>query len=148
MAMEPGGAGGDEDGFGVAPMAQINVTPLVDVMLVLLIVFMVAAPLMTAGIQVNLPKSTSKPIDAKRETITVSIDKDGALYVDKDMVDRSQLAAVLNNRAGRSREDPIFVKADKAVPYGAVLEVVGIIGASGAGKVSLLHEQLPPPRKP
>lgn len=141
MAVELGND--DGDGLGPPPMAAINVTPLVDVMLVLLIVFMVAAPLMTAGIQVNLPKSTSKPLDAKKKNITVSIDKDGKVFIEKDEVDTAQLAAVLNNRSGADKDTPIIVKADKAIAYGRVLEIVGIIGASGAGKLSLLHEQIP-----
>jgi biopolymer transport protein TolR len=141
MAVELGGD--DGDGFGPPPMSSINVTPLVDVMLVLLIVFMVAAPLMTAGVQVNLPKSTSKPLDAKKKNLTVSIDKDGKVFVEKDEVDTAQLAAVLNNRTGTEKDTPIIVKADKAINYGRVLEIVGIIGNSGAGKLSLLHEQIP-----
>ena len=147
MAIELGND--DSDGFGPPPMSSINVTPLVDVMLVLLIVFMVAAPLMTAGVQVNLPKSTSKPLDAKKKNITVSIDKDGKVFIEKDEVDTAQLAAVLNNRTGTEKDTPIIVKADKAINYGRVLEVVGIIGNSGAGKLSLLHEQIPgvAPRK-
>jgi biopolymer transport protein TolR len=142
MAVEIGNDG--DDGLGAPPMSSINVTPLVDVMLVLLIVFMVAAPLMTAGVQVNLPKSTSKPLDSKKKkNLTVSIDKDGKVFVEKDEVDTAQLAAVLNNRTGAEKDTPIIVKADKAINYGRVLEVVGIIGNSGAGKLSLLHEQIP-----
>ncbi len=141
MAAEFGNDG--NDGLGAAPMSSINVTPLVDVMLVLLIVFMVAAPLMTAGVQVNLPKSTSKPLDASKKNLIVSIDKDGRVFVEKDEVDTTQLNAVLVKRAGEEKETSIIVKADKTIAYGRVLEIIGIIGNSGAGKVSLLHEQIP-----
>lgn len=143
MAMEPGGE--PDDGLGPAPMSQINVTPLVDVMLVLLIVFMIAAPLMAAGVQVNLPKAAAKPVETKKTTVVVSIDQEGKVYVEKDAVEPDNLVAFLANRLnGGGKDDPVFVKADKAVPYGRVLQVVGMIGASGVGKVSLLADQLPP----
>jgi biopolymer transport protein TolR len=143
MAVELGSA--EDDGFGPGPMAQINVTPLVDVMLVLLIVFMIAAPLMAAGVQVNLPKAAAKPVETKKTTVVVSIDAEGKVFVEKDAVEVDQLVAFLANRlAGGGKDDPVFVKADKAVPYGRVLQVVGMIGASGVGKVSLLADQLPP----
>jgi len=146
MAMEQGGE--QDDGFGPAPMAQINVTPLVDVMLVLLIVFMIAAPLMAAGVQVNLPKAAAKPVESKKTTIVVSIDQEGKVFVEKDAVELDLLIVFLTNRlGGGGKDDPVFVKADKAVPYGRVLQVVGMIGASGVGKVSLLADQLPPGQK-
>ena len=144
MAIDLGGDG--DDGSDAPPMASINVTPLVDVMLVLLIVFMVAAPLMTAGVQVNLPKSTGKPLDPNRKNLVVSIDKDGRVFVEKDEVDSRQLATVLSNRTGTATDTPIIVKADQAIHYGRVLEIVGIIGNSGAGKLSLLHERVPAPK--
>jgi len=127
---------------GPAPLAQINVTPLVDVMLVLLIVFMVAAPLMATGMPVNLPKAATRPIENKRAPLVVSVDQEGKLYIDRDAVELDNLAIVLRQRMeGRGPDEPILVKGDKGVPYGRVMEVVGAIGASGVGKVSLLAEQ-------
>jgi len=146
MALELGDD--QDDGFGSGPMAQINVTPLVDVMLVLLIVFMIAAPLMAAGVQVNLPKAAAKPVESRKTTIVVSIDQEGKVFVERDQVELDLLIPLLTNRlSGGGKDDPVFVKADKAVPYGRVLQVVGMIGASGVGKVSLLADQLPPGAK-
>jgi biopolymer transport protein ExbD len=146
MAMALGG--GEDAGFGPGPIAQINVTPLVDVMLVLLIVFMIAAPLMAAGVQVNLPKAAAKPVETKKTTTVVSIDQEGKVYVEKEAVELDLLIPLLTNRLnGGGKDDPVFVKADKAVSYGRVLQVVGLIGASGIGKVSLLADQLPPGQK-
>ncbi|MCC7047971.1 MAG: biopolymer transporter ExbD [Alphaproteobacteria bacterium] len=148
MAMELGG--GEHDGlghgYGPGPMAQINVTPLVDVMLVLLIVFIIAAPLMAAGVQVNLPKAAAKQVETKKTTVVVSIDQEGRVFVERDQVEPERLVPYLADRlAGGGKDDPVFVKADKAVPYGRVLQIVGLIGASGVGRVSLLADQLPPP---
>lgn len=132
----------DDSADGPPPLAQINVTPLVDVMLVLLIVFMVAAPLMATGMPVDLPKAASKPIENKRTPVVVSIDRDGKVYIDRNPVEAEALAAALERRMqGRGGDEPILVKGDRGVPYGRVLEVVGIIGQGGIGKVSLLAEQ-------
>jgi biopolymer transport protein ExbD len=133
------------DDVGPAPMAQINVTPLVDVMLVLLVVFMVAAPLMATGMHVNLPKAATRPIEAKQVPVVVSVDQEGKVYVDRDPVALETLAAAVKRRLdGRKADAPVLVKGDKGVPYGRVLEVVAAIGAGGVGKVALLTE--PPPR--
>jgi TolR protein len=142
---DPSGIADDED--GPAPLSAINVTPLVDVMLVLLIVFMVAAPLMATGMPVNLPKAASKPIENKRPPLVVSVDHEGKVYIERDAVELESLTMVLQQRMeGRPADEPILVKGDKQVNYGRVLEVVGVIGQSGIGKVSLLTEQ--PKKKP
>jgi biopolymer transport protein TolR len=131
---------------GPAPLSAINVTPLVDVMLVLLIVFMVAAPLMATGMTVNLPKAASKPIENKRPPQVVSVDKDGKIFIERETIDLESLVEILKMRLEGRTDEPILVKGDKDVPYGKVIEVVGVIGASGVGKVSLLTEQ--PKKKP
>ena len=129
------------------PLAEINVTPLVDVMLVLLIVFMVAAPLMTSGVPVDLPKTSAAPLNQDSEPLTVSITADGKVFLQEtetsvpDLVTRLQ--AISDNKTDRR----IFVRGDKGIAYGRVLEVMATITQGGFTKVALLAEQTgAPPR--
>lgn len=143
MAMGSFNSGGSQ-----MPTAEINMTPLVDVMLVLLIVFMVAAPLMATGMPVDLPKAAARPIDRKRTPLVVSVDRDGKVYVDRDPVEPEALAAALERRMqDRGKDEAILVKGDQGVPYGRVMEVVAVIGQAGIAKVSLLAEP-PKGKKP
>lgn len=132
----------NEADFDAAPMSDMNVTPLVDVMLVLLIVFMVAAPLMAQGVPINLPKVQSKPLSDQKPPIGVSVDATGQYFVDTKPVPAGQLVAALD------REDPgkdrrIHVRADKDIPYGKVVEVMALINSAGFSKVALVSQQLP-----
>ncbi|MBX3595698.1 protein TolR [Sphingomonas sp.] len=123
-----------------APMADINVTPLVDVMLVLLIIFMVTAPLLTAGVPVNLPESRAKPLDQDRKPVQISIDEKGAIYLDNSEVDEAGLPALLDEIAAqRGAEKPqIFLRADMRLEYGKVMRVMGELNRVGLNKVSLV----------
>jgi biopolymer transport protein TolR len=116
------------------------VTPLVDVMLVLLIVFMVAAPLMTAGIPVDLPKTQAKQLNDQKPPIVVSVDANGGFFVDKREVSADGLLAALNEDSENSKDRRIHVRADKTVPYGRVVEAMGAINAAGYAKVALVSE--------
>ncbi|WP_260596991.1 protein TolR [Sphingomonas endolithica] len=124
-----------------APMADINVTPLVDVMLVLLIIFMVTAPLMTAGVPVNLPDSRAKALDQDQAPVEISLDATGKLFVDKDEVTDAILPDVLAQIAKRGQADKppqVFLRADKALDYGRVMRVMGELNHAGLNRVALL----------
>ena len=126
------------------PMAEINVTPLVDVMLVLLIIFMVTAPLMTSGVSVDLPKTTSQPLNTDSEPLTVSINAQGAIFLQEDPVDLTDLVAKLQAIAQNNPERRIFVRGDKSNTYGRIMEVMGTITEGGFTKVALLADQPAP----
>jgi len=125
------------------PLAEINVTPLVDVMLVLLIIFMVTAPLMTAGVQVDLPKTNARPLNQDSEPITISLNAEGKIYLQEDVIETPELVAKLQAVSQNNPERRIFVRADKGLAYGRVMEVMGIINQGGFTKVALLAEQAP-----
>jgi len=122
-------------------LAEINVTPLVDVMLVLLIIFMVTAPLMTSGVSVDLPKTNAQPINNDSQPLTVTIRANGDIYFADAQV---PLDEVVDKLKAISRENPdrrIFVRGDKELPYGRIMEVMGTITQGGFTHVALLAEQ-------
>ncbi|MBC8208353.1 MAG: protein TolR [Desulfobulbaceae bacterium] len=119
-------------------VAEINVTPLVDVMLVLLIIFMVTAPMMTQGLDVNLPETTSKSLRQKEEPVVVSINREGKILLGKIEVDRAMLHQQLSNMAVSDREQPVFLKADQEVAYGLVVAVMADIKAAGFDKLGMV----------
>ena len=127
--------------FDAQPIADINVTPLVDVMLVLLIVFMVAAPLMTAGVPVDLPKTQAKQLNDQQPPIVVSVDANGGYFVDKKEASGTDgLLAVLKENSDNNKDRRVHLRADKAVAYGRVAEAMGVINAAGYLKVALVSE--------
>jgi biopolymer transport protein TolR len=124
-----------------APMAEINVTPMVDVMLVLLIIFMVTAPLLVTGVQVDLPESKAASLDQEREPIAISIDPSGMIFVDETAVPAEALGARLRQIAAASREEGgprIMLRADRALDYGQVMAVLGEINRAGLRRVALV----------
>ncbi|MGE4313925.1 MAG: protein TolR [Pseudobdellovibrionaceae bacterium] len=123
-------------------MSDINVTPFVDVMLVLLIVFMVTAPLLTAGVQVDLPDNAAAPINENDvKPIEVSLTKEGELYVGKTEVTKEKLGIVLDEAAkGNKDEQRIFVRGDKGIEYGEIMTVIGLISQAGYTKIGLVSE--------
>jgi biopolymer transport protein TolR len=125
-----------------APMADINVTPLVDVMLVLLIIFMVTAPLLLAGVPVDLPESSAGALDQDKKPIQVSLDKDGKIYLDDKEVQTSAMDAQFADiaaKAGKGKDSPqIFLRADRALDYGRVMMVMGALNHAGLNKVALV----------
>jgi len=124
------------------PMGEINVTPFVDVMLVLLIVFMVTAPLLTVGVEVDLPKTKAGAINADAAPLVVSIKADGSLYLQEAAVEAEVLIPRLKAVSNANPDVRIFVRGDRAVTYGDVLGVMGRIQAAGFEKVALVA-QLP-----
>jgi biopolymer transport protein TolR len=121
-----------------ATMVEINMTPLVDVMLVLLIVFMIAAPLLTAGVTVDLPEADSAPLPGQDEPLSVSIDATGAVFIQDSPVTVEQLGPRLQAITGRNPDARIFVRGDRGIDYGTVMGVVSAINQAGFGKVALL----------
>jgi len=123
-------------------MAEINVTPMVDVMLVLLIIFMVSAPLLTVGVQIDLPQTQAKSIDQDREPLTISVNTKGEVYLMNSEVNVDELVAklkaVTDTRGGT--EERIFVRGDKGVNYGTVMRVMGRLSAAGFRRVALVTE--------
>lgn len=119
-------------------MSEINVTPLVDVMLVLLIVFMVAAPLMTVGVPVDLPETRAKPLQGDNEPINVSIDKDHKIFLQESEIDPETLIAKLQAIAKNGYEERIFVRADTNVDYGSVMKIMGSLNQAGFKKIGLV----------
>ena len=123
---------------------EINVTPFIDVMLVLLIIFMVAAPLATVDVPVNLPASTATPQPKPEEPVYLTVQKDLTLSVDENPVAGPALAAALDAKTGGKREQPIFLRADKDVPYGEIMKAMNLLRGAGYLKVAMVGlEQLP-----
>ena len=121
-----------------APLAEINVTPLVDVMLVLLIIFMVTAPLMTAGVPVNLPDSRAKPVDQDQKPVQIALDEAGRLFVDDKPVADAELPATLEKLAVANKERQVFLRADRKLAYAEVIRVLGELNRAGLNRVALL----------
>ena len=135
--------GNKEDG---APMAEINVTPLVDVMLVLLIIFMISAPLLTVGVPVELPKTEASAVEIKSEPLSVSIDQQGAIFVGDSETAFDALSERLLTEAGgadKAAERPVFVRADGRAPYQAVARVMARLSATGFTKLNLITDTAP-----
>ena len=125
------------------PMAEINVTPLVDVMLVLLIIFMVTAPLLVAGVQVDLPDSKAAPLEQEQEPVGVSIDRSGAIFVGDDSVTEAELPQRLQAIAAGSGEEGgprIYLRADRGLDYGRVMRVMGELNRAGLRRVALVSD--------
>ena len=122
------------------PMAEINVTPFVDVMLVLLIVFMITAPLLTVGVPVDLPKTRAAALSDADEPLVVTINAKGAIFLQEHETPIENLVPRLVAVTGANPDIKIFVRGDKAIPYGSVMEVMGAISAAGFKKVSLMAE--------
>jgi biopolymer transport protein TolR len=122
------------------PMAEINVTPMVDVMLVLLVIFMVTAPLLTAGVQVDLPKTSAAPLKGEDQPLSVTVDAHGKIWIQETEVQLDELAPRLKAITAQKPETRIFVRGDKAIDYGRVMEVMGTLGAAGFAKVALVTE--------
>ncbi|MEH3147218.1 MAG: protein TolR [Methylobacterium frigidaeris] len=140
MGMGPMQAGGGaDDEFEAVPVSEINVTPMVDVMLVLLIIFMVAAPLMTVGVPVQLPKTAAAKTSESKKPVVVSVDKEGQAFLAKEQLpDGDAALARLKALASEDPNQTVLVRGDKDVPYGKVMEVMGVVGRAGFGKVSLV----------
>ena len=126
-----------------APMSEINVTPMVDVMLVLLVIFMVTAPLLTVGVPVDLPKTSAAPITGQDEPLVVTINAQGNIYLQDTQIPQENLAPRLQAITQSKPDTRIFVRGDRAINYGRVMEVMGLLNQAGFKHVSLVAEQPP-----
>ncbi|WP_291836640.1 protein TolR [Brevundimonas sp.] len=144
MALGGAGGGGHVRGRRRArkrPLSEINVTPLVDVMLVLLIIFMISAPLLTTGVEVELPKTEASAVDTESQPVTVSIKENGEIFVGDGEVRWDQLLARVAEEGGAdAREKPIFIRADGRAPYQAVARVMARLSSEGFTKLNLITD--------
>ena len=120
--------------------SEINVTPFVDVMLVLLIVFMIAAPLLTVGVPVELPETQAKPMQGDSEPLTVSVKPDGAIFLQETEVELDVLVPKLQAIAENGYEERIFVRGDRDVDYGRVMKVMGALNAAGFKRIGMVTD--------
>ena len=120
------------------PVSNINVTPMVDVMLVLLIVFMVTAPLLTVGVPVNLPKVEANSLDAQKEPLEISINESNEIYLGEDLIAFEELISKVKIIAGFNNDIRIFLRADTSINYGEVMKVLGALNTSGFLKIALV----------
>jgi len=141
MAMGPKNGGGRR-----GLVAEINVTPLVDVMLVLLIIFMVTAPMMTQGLEVNLPETTAKSLRQKEEPLIISLDKDGNIKLGNVSASPQYLWEQLNGMSEEEKKNPVYLRADKDVPYGKVVVLMADIKRAGFEKLGMLTQPEDPKR--
>lgn len=147
-----GGAGGHVRGRRRArkrPLSEINVTPLVDVMLVLLIIFMISAPLLTTGVEVELPETDANSVNTDSQPVTVTIDRNGAMFVGENEVEWEQLVLTVARDGGAdAREKPIFIRADGRAPYQAVARVMARLSSEGFSKLNLITDTAAPAAAP
>jgi biopolymer transport protein TolR len=134
-------SGGGRRGRGRRrPMAEINVTPFVDVMLVLLIVFMVTAPLLTVGVPVDLPKTKAQALSQQREPLSVTIRRGGRIYLQNTPIAEDELVPKLTAIAANGYDQRVYVRGDQAVDYGRVMEVMGLLSAAGFTHIGLVTD--------
>ena len=137
MAMSIGNGDGDEI---YRPISEINITPMVDVMLVLLIIFMVTAPLLVAGVPVELPNTSAARISQPKKPVIVSLAGDGSLFIREEQVNLTTLIPKLQALRASEGDAVVYVRADKSRAYGEVMDVLGRVGQSGYARVSLLSQ--------
>ena len=129
------------------PMSEINVTPMVDVMLVLLIIFMVAAPLLTVGVPLELPKTRAQALPTEQEEpLTINLDAEGRVYIQKTEIDPQTLVPKLTAIQSERQSDKVFLRADRALDYGAVMQIMGALSAGGFRNIGLVTDQPEPTR--
>jgi biopolymer transport protein TolR len=122
-------------------MSDINVTPMVDVMLVLLIIFMVAAPLLTSGVPIDLPQTQAKQLSTESKPITVTVQPDGALFLGENPITAEALLPAVATLAGGNMEQRLYIRGDATAQYGAIMEVMGALSGAGYAHIGLITEQ-------
>jgi biopolymer transport protein TolR len=137
IPLPPSGEAGDER---YVPLADINVTPMVDVMLVLLVIFMVAAPLLTVGVPINLPKTSAAQVTEPQQPLVVSMNAAGETFIGDDPVGGDDLKAQLTTLAAQDPTRIVYVRGDRAIQYGTLMDLLGLVNTAGFAKVSLLAE--------
>jgi TolR protein len=141
MAFSMGGDSGEDD--DAVPMSEINVTPFVDVMLVLLIIFMVAAPMMTTGVPVELPRSAAPRVTNPLPPVVLTVTREGAIHIGEERIEEIHLAARMTEMKAANPEIVVHVRGDRLVAYGEVLRIMGRVTAAGIPRVSLIAEVEP-----
>ncbi|MFN8693613.1 MAG: protein TolR [Holosporales bacterium] len=126
--------------------ADINITPFVDVVLVLLVIFMVAAPLMTVGVDVELPQTSAAPIKNDEEPLVLSLNSKGEIFIGENLIPREKLLEKLQAVTAAKEDSVIYIRADKRLSYGQVMELMGAINNAGYSKVALVTDALDEPR--
>ncbi|MBF0400208.1 MAG: protein TolR [Magnetococcales bacterium] len=121
-------------------MSEINVTPMVDIMLVLLVIFMVTAPLLTQGVEINLPSTQAAPLQSKQEPLIITVDKDGTAYIEKSVQNMTQLIEKVTAIRKSNPEVPVFVRGDRRTPYGFVMMVMSQLQQAGVDRIGLVSE--------
>jgi TolR protein len=137
---------GDSSEDRYEPLSQINVTPMVDVMLVLLVIFMVAAPLLTVGVRVSLPKTSAAQVMKPQQPIVVSINKDGELFLGEERLAPADLKSRLAALAQADPDRVVYVRGDRSIRYDQLMDLLGAVSAAGFAKVSLLAEAVASPK--
>jgi biopolymer transport protein TolR len=125
------------------PISDINVTPFVDVMLVLLIVFMVSAPLLTSGVPVDLPEAQAKPLAIEKEPITITVDNEGRVFLKEDEINVDDIVARLAEIAPNGFDERIYVRGDRTASYGAIMRIMGLINGAGYRHIGLVSVEEP-----
>ncbi len=145
MGMSVGGAGGGGGRRGgrrrrrtTSVMSEINVTPFVDVILVLLIIFMVSAPMLTSGVPIDLPESQAKPLSADKDPISITIDPSGKIFLQDTEIPLDEIVPKLKAIASTGYDERIFVRGDKTSNYGAIMQVMGLISGAGYRNIGLV----------
>ena len=140
-----GQTGSERDWDGYRPLAEINVTPMVDVMLVLLVIFMVTAPLLTVGVPLHLPKTTAAELTQPKEPIVLSLDAEGGTFLGDERIAEGDLRSRLAALALADPERIVYVRGDRTISYARLMDALGLIGTAGFTRVSLLAEGAKPP---
>ena len=138
-------AGSDPGEQGYSPLSEINVTPMVDVMLVLLVIFMVTAPLLTVGVPLDLPKSRATTVTEPKKPVILSLDRAGNTFIGNDRVAPDQLEGRLAELAAEDPSRIVYVRGDRTISYARLMTALGLVNKAGFAKVSLLAEAVPSP---
>ena len=141
LSLPPSGEPGDEH---YQPLAEINVTPMVDVMLVLLVIFMVTAPLLAVGVPLDLPKTSAAQLTQPQEPLVLSLDREGGSFIGNERVEPGDLKDRLARLAADDPDRIVYVRGDRTILYARLMEVLGLVGSAGFTKVSLLAEGAQP----
>jgi biopolymer transport protein TolR len=141
FTMPPSGEAG-EDRY--TPLAEINVTPMVDVMLVLLVIFMVTAPLLTVSVPLDLPKSTATTVTEPKKPVVISLNRDGEMFIGNDRIDPEDLEQRLAGLAAEDASRIVYIRGDQTISYAQLMEALGMVNRAGFSKVSLVAEAITP----
>jgi TolR protein len=139
FALPPTGEPG-EDRY--TPLAEINVTPMVDVMLVLLVIFMVTAPLLTVSVPLNLPKSTATTFTEPKQPVVISLNREGEIFIGNNRIDSEDLAQQLGSLAAEDASRIVYIRGDQTISYARLMDVLGMVNRAGFSKVSLVAEAI------